>query len=160
MMSTLTNGAARSGYIPDDASYGKYTFEVLSSRLRPGCAESSIVSGLLELIDSALSRQQDSWRWSIVKAGLAYDRMQFRKAQNKNADAAKEWDLAWEGGSYGGKPLPGLKDALRSVDWGGKEKLATRSVSPPTAATLPCCRAVATARWHGSAPTLRQPSAG
>jgi len=53
MMATLTNGAARSGYIPDDASYGKYTFEVLSSRLRPGCAESSIVNGLLELIDSA-----------------------------------------------------------------------------------------------------------
>ena len=52
MMATLTNGAARSGYIPDDASYGKYTFEVLSSRLRPGCAESSIVNGLLELIDS------------------------------------------------------------------------------------------------------------
>ena len=36
MMATLTNGSARSGYIPDDASYGKYTFEVLSSRLRPG----------------------------------------------------------------------------------------------------------------------------
>jgi neutral ceramidase len=53
MMATLTNGAARSGYIPDDASYGKYTFEVLSSRLRPGCAEASIVNGLLELIDSA-----------------------------------------------------------------------------------------------------------
>jgi len=53
MMATLTNGAARSGYIPDDASYGKYTFEVLSSRLRPGCAESSIVDGLLGLIDSA-----------------------------------------------------------------------------------------------------------
>jgi len=53
MMTTLTNGSARSGYIPDDASYGKYTFEVLSSRLQPGCAESSIVSGLLELIDGA-----------------------------------------------------------------------------------------------------------
>ena len=53
MMATLTNGSARSGYIPDDASYGKYTFEVLSSRLQPGCAESSIVSGLLELIDGA-----------------------------------------------------------------------------------------------------------
>jgi hypothetical protein len=53
MMATLTNGSARSGYIPDDASYGKFTFEVLSSRLRPGCAESSIVNGLLELIDSA-----------------------------------------------------------------------------------------------------------
>jgi hypothetical protein len=53
MMSTLTNGSARSGYIPDDASYGKYTFEVLSSRLQPGCAESSIVNGLLALVDDA-----------------------------------------------------------------------------------------------------------
>ena len=53
MMATLTNGSARSGYIPDDASYGKYTFEVLSSRLKPGCAESSIVKGILGLIDDA-----------------------------------------------------------------------------------------------------------
>jgi len=53
MMATLTNGSARSGYIPDDASYGKYTFEVLSSRVQPGCAESSIVNGLLSSIDSA-----------------------------------------------------------------------------------------------------------
>jgi len=60
MMATLTNGAARSGYIPDDASYGKYTFEVLSSRLKPGCAESSIVNGLLDLIDSA--RRADASR--------------------------------------------------------------------------------------------------
>ncbi len=51
MMATLTNGAARSGYIPDDASYGKQTFEVLSSRLQPGCAESAIVNGILSLID-------------------------------------------------------------------------------------------------------------
>jgi hypothetical protein len=51
MMATLTNGAARSGYIPDDASFGKHTFEVLSSRLQPGCAESAIVSGILSLID-------------------------------------------------------------------------------------------------------------
>jgi len=53
MMATLTNGAARSGYIPDDESFGKYTFEVLSSRLKPGCAESAIVNGLLTLIDGA-----------------------------------------------------------------------------------------------------------
>jgi neutral ceramidase len=50
MMATLTNGSARSGYIPDDASYGKFTFEVLSSRLKPGCAETSIVNGILTLI--------------------------------------------------------------------------------------------------------------
>jgi hypothetical protein len=52
MMTTLTNGSAPSGYIPDDASYGKYTFEVLSSRLQPGCAESAIVNGILSLIDN------------------------------------------------------------------------------------------------------------
>ena len=53
MMATLTNGAARSGYIPDDASFGKYTFRGPVVRLQPGCAESSIVSGILELIDGA-----------------------------------------------------------------------------------------------------------
>jgi hypothetical protein len=47
MMATLTNGTARSGYIPDDESFGKLTFEVLSSRLKPGCAESAIVNGIL-----------------------------------------------------------------------------------------------------------------
>ena len=50
---TLTNGMARSGYILDDASFGKDTFEVLSSRLQPGCAESSIVNGILGLIDGS-----------------------------------------------------------------------------------------------------------
>jgi hypothetical protein len=50
MMATLTNGSARSGYIPDDASFGKHTFEVLSSRLKPGCAEASIVNGIVDLI--------------------------------------------------------------------------------------------------------------
>ena len=50
MMATLTNGSARSGYIPDDASFGKHTFEVLSSRLQPGCAESAIVNGIVALI--------------------------------------------------------------------------------------------------------------
>ena len=50
MMATLTNGMARSGYIPNDAAFGMYTFEVLSSRLQPGCAETSIVNGILDLI--------------------------------------------------------------------------------------------------------------
>jgi hypothetical protein len=53
IMATLTNGMARSGYIPDDASFGKQTFEVLSSRLKPGCAESAIVNGILGLIDAS-----------------------------------------------------------------------------------------------------------
>lgn len=51
MMATLTNGRANSGYIPNDAAFGYQTFEVLSSRLKPGCAETAIVDGLLDLID-------------------------------------------------------------------------------------------------------------
>ena len=50
MMATLTNGAARSGYIPNDAAFGYNTFEVLSSRLKPGCAEGAIVNGILDLM--------------------------------------------------------------------------------------------------------------
>jgi hypothetical protein len=50
MLATLTNGSARSGYIPNDAAYGMYTFEVLSSRLKPGCAEGAIVNGILDLM--------------------------------------------------------------------------------------------------------------
>jgi neutral ceramidase len=53
MMVTLTNGMARSGYIPNDAAFGYNTFEVLSSRLKPGCAEDGIVNGLLDLMDQA-----------------------------------------------------------------------------------------------------------
>jgi neutral ceramidase len=53
MMVTLTNGVASSGYIPHDAAFGYDTFEVVSSRLKPGCAESSITEGLLDLIGTA-----------------------------------------------------------------------------------------------------------
>ena len=50
VMVTLANGMANSGYIPDDASFGAYTFQVLSSHLKPGCAETAIDSGLMTLI--------------------------------------------------------------------------------------------------------------
>ena len=53
MMATLTNGSASSGYIPNDAAYGMYTFEVVSSRLQPGCAESAIVNGILDLMSES-----------------------------------------------------------------------------------------------------------
>ncbi len=58
MMVTLTNGTANSGYVPHDAAFGYNTFEVLSSRLQPGCAENSIVNGLLELMDTTSSKQR------------------------------------------------------------------------------------------------------
>ena len=53
MMVTLTNGMAPSGYIPNDAAFGYNTFEVVSSRLKPGCAETAITEGLLDLIGTA-----------------------------------------------------------------------------------------------------------
>jgi hypothetical protein len=56
MMVTLTNGMARSGYIPNDAAFGYNTFEVVSSRLKPGCAEDGIVKGILDLMDKAEAR--------------------------------------------------------------------------------------------------------
>ena len=50
MMLTLTNGYAKSGYIPNDAAFGNYTFEVVSSKLKPGFAESAIVNGILDMM--------------------------------------------------------------------------------------------------------------
>jgi transketolase len=55
--------------------------------------------------------------------------------RTREPELAKEWDLAWEGGSYGGRPLPGLKDALRSIDW-EKDKLATRSAGQKAMAAM------------------------
>ncbi|MBN2417802.1 MAG: neutral/alkaline non-lysosomal ceramidase N-terminal domain-containing protein, partial [Deltaproteobacteria bacterium] len=53
MMVTLTNGMGNSGYIPNDAAFGFQTFEVLSSRCKPGYAENAIVNGILDLIYEA-----------------------------------------------------------------------------------------------------------
>lgn len=50
LMSTLTDGAAPTGYIPSDDAFGRNVFTVLSSRLKPGCAEAGIVDGLLGLM--------------------------------------------------------------------------------------------------------------
>ena len=50
---SMANGSGNSGYVPDDSAYGQQTFEVLSSRCKPGYAESAIVNGLLDLIAEA-----------------------------------------------------------------------------------------------------------
>jgi neutral ceramidase len=47
---TLANGAAPSGYIPDDASFSHNSFQVLGSRLKPGCAEDAIADGLTNMV--------------------------------------------------------------------------------------------------------------
>jgi hypothetical protein len=46
---TLANGSAGSGYIPTDAAFDTHTFQVLGSRLKPGCAENGIAGAALEL---------------------------------------------------------------------------------------------------------------
>lgn len=51
ILASLTNGSSGSGYIPNDEAYAQYTFEVVSSRLKEGCAETAIVNGLLDLIE-------------------------------------------------------------------------------------------------------------
>jgi len=50
---SMANGSANSGYIPNDAAFGYQTFEVLSSRCKPGYAESAIVNGILDLMTDA-----------------------------------------------------------------------------------------------------------
>lgn len=55
-MVTLANGMANSGYIPNDTAFGALTFQVLGSKLKPGCAETAIVNGLVDLISTTQSR--------------------------------------------------------------------------------------------------------
>ena len=55
-MVTLANGRANSGYIVNDAAYGADTFQVLGSRLKPGCAEQGIADGLSDLISLYIAR--------------------------------------------------------------------------------------------------------
>ena len=47
---TLANGSANSGYIYSDEAYSHLTFQVIGSRLKPGCAEAKIVSTAVDLI--------------------------------------------------------------------------------------------------------------
>ena len=53
MMTTLANGAANSGYIYSDAANTRLTFQVISSRLKPGCAQAGIVGAALEMAADA-----------------------------------------------------------------------------------------------------------
>jgi neutral ceramidase len=50
---TLANGQANSGYIPTDDAFGRYTFQVLGTRLKPGCAE----RGIVDMIDGMIERE-------------------------------------------------------------------------------------------------------
>jgi len=48
MMVTHANGS--SGYLPDDASYAQVSYEIVTARVKRGCAEGAIVNGLLEMM--------------------------------------------------------------------------------------------------------------
>jgi hypothetical protein len=48
IMVTHANGS--SGYIPNDAGFDQISYEVTTSHLKPGCAESAIVNGFLEML--------------------------------------------------------------------------------------------------------------
>jgi hypothetical protein len=50
IMVTLANGGANSGYIYSDAAASHLTFQVISSRLQPGCAETNIISRAVDLL--------------------------------------------------------------------------------------------------------------
>jgi hypothetical protein len=51
IMVTLANGMANSGYIPTDDAFGRYTFQVLGTSLKPGCAETGIENGIDGMIE-------------------------------------------------------------------------------------------------------------
>jgi neutral ceramidase len=53
MLTSRANGMSRAGYVPDDASYAHQIFSVLNSPVKPGCAESAIVNGILGLLPPA-----------------------------------------------------------------------------------------------------------
>lgn len=53
IVTALANGSAGSGYIPTEEAFSRYTFQVLGSRLKPGCAEDAIVKAAGDLLVEA-----------------------------------------------------------------------------------------------------------
>ena len=53
IMVTLANGSANAGYIYADNAYSHLTFQVIGSRLKPGCAEGKIVAAAIKLMRMA-----------------------------------------------------------------------------------------------------------
>jgi neutral ceramidase len=46
---THCNGS--SGYLPDDAAYDQLSYEIVSTRVKRGCAENAVVNGLTEMMN-------------------------------------------------------------------------------------------------------------
>ncbi len=49
IMITHCNGS--SGYIPDDAAYDQVSYEIVTTRLKRGCAENAIVNGFMAMME-------------------------------------------------------------------------------------------------------------
>jgi hypothetical protein len=49
MVVTKSNGQPNSGYVPTDDAYGRNTFQVVRSRLKPGCAQTGIVKSFTDM---------------------------------------------------------------------------------------------------------------
>jgi len=47
----VTHANGSSSYLPDDDSYKRISYEIVTSRVKPGCAEAAIVNGLLEMME-------------------------------------------------------------------------------------------------------------
>lgn len=54
MFVTIANGRSNAGYIPDDEAFGHQTFQILGSRLKPGCAEKGIAKEISQLVEKSL----------------------------------------------------------------------------------------------------------
>lgn len=50
VMVTHANGS--SGYLPDDAAYDQVSYEIVTTRVKRGCAENAIVNGFLEMMST------------------------------------------------------------------------------------------------------------
>jgi len=50
IMVTHCNGS--SGYLPDDAAYDQVSYEIVTTRVKRGCAENAIVNGLVEMMST------------------------------------------------------------------------------------------------------------
>jgi len=48
----VTHGNGSSGYLPDDAAYDQVSYEIITTRVKRGCAENAIVNGFLEMMNA------------------------------------------------------------------------------------------------------------
>jgi len=53
----VSNCNGYSSYIPDDAACDEVSYEIVRAPMKRGCAENTIVSGLLDMIDKAVAQR-------------------------------------------------------------------------------------------------------